>query len=126
MFNLIKLFIVLGSLYTEVSLSHHSFTAEFTAERTVIMQGQVGEVWFRNPHVRYILRVENSEGISENWDLRGSPVVWLARKGWTKDSIKVGDKIIVEGYPGHSGRKMLSLIRVTLANGNVLIDRAPE
>ena len=126
MFRLIKLLIALGCLMSDISIAHHSFTAEFTAERTIVLQGQVEEVWFRNPHVRYILKVQNSEGVTENWDLRGSPVVWLARKGWTKDSIKVGDIITAEGYPGHSNRKMLSIIRVTLPDGSILIDRAPE
>ena len=62
----------------------------------------------------------------EIWDLRGSPVVWLARKGWTKDRIKKGDEITVSGYPGHDGKKMLSIIEVKLSDGTILIDNAPK
>ncbi len=117
---------VVGYLFSGVTHSHHSFTSEFTAEKIIKLNGNVKQVWFRNPHVRYLLTVGTSEDKSETWDLRGSPVVWLARKGWTKDIISMGDNIIVEGYPGHNGRKMLSIIRVTLSDGTVLIDRAPE
>ena len=70
--------------------SHHSFTAEFTAEETATLTGTITQVWFRNPHVRYLITITNEDGEEESWDARGSPVVWLARKGWTKNSIKVG------------------------------------
>ena len=126
MTKLMYLFFLAGYLFIGIAQSHHSFTSEFTAEKTIKLNGNIQEVWFRNPHVRYLLSVETSEEESETWDLRGSPVVWLARKGWTKDLVAVGDKIIVEGYPGHNGRKMLSIIKMTLSDGTILIDRAPE
>jgi len=106
--------------------SHHSFTAEFTAEKTATLTGVVTQVWFRNPHVRYLFKVKNGEGEEEVWDARGSPVVWLARKGWTKHSIKVGDTVEMYGFLGRDGRKMLSIMTVTLPDGTVLVDRVPE
>ncbi len=105
---------------------HHSFTAEFTAEKTATLTGVVTQVWFRNPHVRYLFRVTNEAGEEEIWDARGSPVVWLARKGWTKDTIAVGDTVTFYGFLGRDGRKMLSIMTVTLADGTELVDRAPE
>ncbi|MDH4108215.1 MAG: DUF6152 family protein [Gammaproteobacteria bacterium] len=108
------------------ALGHHSFSAEFTAEATATMTGTVTQVWFRNPHVRYLFSVRREDGVEEEWDARGSPVVWLARKGWTKDSIKVGDTVTFYGYLGRDGRKMLSIMTVTLDDGTVLIDRVPE
>jgi len=106
--------------------SHHSFSAEFTAEATAHLTGTVTEVWFRNPHVRYLFTVKAEDGTEEEWDARGSPVVWLARKGWTKDSIKAGDTVTFYGYLGRDGRKMLSIMTVTLQDGTVLTDRVPE
>ena len=107
-------------------MAHHSFTAEFTAERVIELRGKIEEVWFKNPLVRYLLQVKDKRHKIETWDLRGSPVVWLARKGWTKDRIKKGDEIIVSGYPGHDGKKMLSIIEVKLSDGSILIDKAPS
>ena len=118
-------FIVIQFISIE-STAHHSFTAEFSAERVIELKGEIEEVWFKNPHVRYLLQVEDKKNNIEIWDLRGSPVVWLARKGWTKDKIKKGDEITVSGYPGHDGKKMLSIIEVKLSDGTILIDKAPK
>ena len=105
---------------------HHSFTAEFVADKTATLKGTISQVWFRNPHVRYLMVVENEDGEEETWDARGSPVVWLARKGWTKDTIQVGDTVEMYGYLGRDGIKMLSIVTITLADGTVLFDKVPE
>ena len=106
--------------------AHHSFTAEFTAEETATLTGVVTQVWFRNPHVRYLFTVQDEDGNEETWDARGSPVVWLARKGWTKSTIEVGDTVTLYGFLGRDGRKMLSIMTVTLADGTEFVDRVPE
>lgn len=115
-----------GLLLAEGAHAHHSFTAEFVADKTARLKGTITQVWFRNPHVRYLMVVENEDGEEETWDARGSPVVWLARKGWTKDTIKVGDTVEIYGYLGRDGMKMLSIITITLEDGTVLVDKAPE
>jgi hypothetical protein len=115
-----------GILLVTSAYSHHSFTAEFVADKTARLKGRITQVWFRNPHVRYLMVVENEDGEEETWDARGSPVVWLARKGWKKDTIKVGDEVEIYGYLGRDGMKMLSIITITLADGTVLVDKAPE
>ena len=120
--------VVLGLLLGAAAptLAHHSFTHEFTAEERITLTGVIDEVWFRNPHVRYVFTVTNEDGESETWDARGSPVVWLARKGWREDSIKAGDTVTFYGFPGRDGRRLLSIMTATLADGTVLIDKAPE
>jgi len=123
--NLKYFLLFIFQLFPNYLPGHHSFTAEFTAEKTIIIEGVIKEVWFRNPHVRYLLEVSN-EKETEIWDLRGSPVVWLARKGWRRDSIKIGDQISVSGFPGHGEKKLLSIIEVTLSDGSKLIDKAPK
>lgn len=113
-------------LFSTLAAAHHSFTAEFTAEKTATLRGTVTEVWFRNPHVRYVFTVTNEAGEEETWDARGSPVVWLARKGWKKDTIQVGDTVEMYGFLGKDGRKMLSIMTITLEDGTVLVDKVPE
>ena len=117
---------VLGALFATTAASHHSFTAEFDASLKATLKGTVTQVWFKNPHVRYLFEVENEDGEMETWDARGSPVVWLARKGWTRDTIKVGDSIEIYGFLGHNGTKLVSIMTVTLADGTVLVDKPPE
>lgn len=113
-------------LPVQSAFGHHSFTAEFVADKTATLNGKITQVWFKNPHVRYLIEVQNEAGEAETWDARGSPVVWLARKGWTKDTIKTGDEVSMYGYLGRDGIKMLSIMTVTLADGTVLTDKAPE
>ncbi len=115
-----------GMLLVRAAYGHHSFTAEFVADKTARLEGTITQVWFRNPHVRYLMVVENEDGVEETWDARGSPVVWLARKGWKKDTIKVGDTVEMYGYLGRDGIKMLSIIDITLADGTVMVDKVPE
>lgn len=118
--------LAIGMLLTRVAHSHHSFTAEFVADKTATLKGTITQVWFRNPHVRYLMVIENEDGVEETWDARGSPVVWLARKGWKKDTIQVGDVVEMYGYLGRDGIKMLSIMTITLADGTVLVDKVPE
>ncbi|MEM9208614.1 MAG: DUF6152 family protein [Pseudomonadota bacterium] len=106
--------------------AHHSFTAEFTAEKTATLTGTVSQVWFRNPHVRYVFHVTDGSGRAETWDARGSPVVWLARKGWTRETIRVGDTVTFYGFLGKDGRRLLSIMTVTLEDGTEYVDRVPE
>ena len=117
---------LIALLPLHAAYAHHSFTAEFTAEKTATMTGVITQVWFRNPHVRYLFAIRNEDGEEEVWDARGSPVVWLARKGWKRDTISVGDTVTFYGYLGRDGRKMLSIMTVTLEDGTELIDRVPE
>jgi len=118
--------LAVGMLIARAAHSHHSFTAEFVADKTATLKGTVTQVWFKNPHVRYLFVVENEDGEEETWDARGSPVVWLARKGWKKDTIKVGDTVEMYGFLGRDGNKMLSIMTITLADGTVLVDKVPE
>jgi hypothetical protein len=98
---------------------HHS-VAEFDTEQTLTLDAVVKEVWFSNPHIRYYVAIKNSAGVEEVWDVHGSSVTSLARRGWTKNTIKVGDKIKVTGSPNRDGVKRILIRTVTLANGTTL------
>ena len=118
--------LAIGTLVTRAAHSHHSFTAEFVADKTATLKGTITQVWFKNPHVRYLFVVKGEDGEEETWDARGSPVVWLARKGWKKDTIQVGNVVEMYGFLGRDGIKMLSIVTITLADGTVMVDKVPE
>ena len=102
------------------SRAHHFFAAEFLEDQTRRITGTVTEVWFRNPHVRYYVEIENEAGETETWDVRTSSPTILVRRGWQADTIAEGDVVTVEGYIGRDGRKLLSLISIELPDGTVL------
>ena len=99
---------------------HHSFAVEFIAEETALINGVVVEVWFRNPHVRYFVDVKNSDGEIERWDMRGNSPSLLVRRGWTKNTISVGDEVTIRGHVGRDDKRLLSIIWVELADGTKL------
>ncbi|HEY5567485.1 MAG TPA: DUF6152 family protein [Gammaproteobacteria bacterium] len=100
--------------------SHHSFAAEFTHE-TITIEGVVTEVWFKNPHVRYSVEVTNERGEAELWDaIAGSATNLQRNGGWTRDSIKVGDRVVMTGNRGRDGRRLLNIRIVRMSDGRVL------
>ena len=102
-----------------VTRAHHSFAAEFLADEIFTIEGVVAEVWFKNPHVRYYVEVTDDNGEVILWDTRTNAASMLQRQGWNKNSIKVGDKVVMEGNLGRGGKKLLSIIEVTFPDGTV-------
>lgn len=100
--------------------AHHSYAAEFDRNAPTTIEGIVTEVWFRNPHVRYYIKVVDENGEEVIWDTRGLSPVKLVRQGWTRDTIKVGDRITMHGHLGLRNKTSLSILDITLADGTVL------
>lgn len=106
------------------SPAHHSYAAEFDANNPVTIEGVVKEVWFKNPHVRYYVTVVDEDGTEVVWDARGLTPVKLARQGWTRRTIQVGDRIKLHGHIGHTNKTIMSILDVTLPDGRVLTSRS--
>ena len=97
--------------------AHHSFAAEYDASKPVTLKGTVTRVEWTNPHARFYVDVKDETGTVTNWNLElASPNV-LARQGWTRNSLKSGDVITVEGSMAKDGAKMANAKTVVLADG---------
>src|SRR5437870_11425287 len=85
-------------------LAHHSFAAEYDSKQPVTMKGAVTKVEWMNPHVYFYIDVRDDQtGKITNWAFEmGAPAV-IQRNGWTRNSMKIGDLIIVEGTRAKSG-----------------------
>lgn len=106
--------------------AHHSYAAEFDSNNPQTIEGVVTEVWFKNPHVRYYVAVTDENGAETVWDTRGLAPVKLVRSGWTRDTIKVGDRIKLYGHVGHTNKTIMSIIEITLPDGQVLTSRSVD
>jgi hypothetical protein len=86
------------------AFAHHSFAAEYDASKPVKVTGHVTRVDWQNPHAYFYIDVKNPEtGRVENWAFEmGAPSV-IARQGWTKTTLKIGDTVIVEGTRAKDG-----------------------
>ena len=111
-------------LLPEFALPHHSYAAEFDRDAPQTIEGEVVEVWFRSPHVRYYIKVMDEDGNEITWDTRGLTPVKLVRQGWMKDTIKVGDIVKVHGHVGHTNKTIMSILDITLPDGRVLTSRS--
>ena len=102
-------------------LAHHSFAAEFDPDKTAELKGEITQVWFNNPHVRYRLATKTADGSTEDWELQVSSVTALAQVGWTQKTLKVGDQVTVSGQVGREGAKKLYLRSAVRADGTRLV-----
>src|SRR5690349_22009281 len=83
-------------------LAHHSFAAQYDAEKPVTLTGKVTKVEWMKPHAKFYIDVD-SNGITTDWELElGSPNA-LMRQGWTRNSLKSGDVVTVKGFLAKDG-----------------------
>ena len=97
--------------------AHHSFAAEFDAEKPVTLKGIVVKWEMMNPHGWITLDVTGPSGDKVRWMVETSNPNGLMRLGWTKNSLKPGDPITIEAYRAKDGSSTANAARVTLADG---------
>jgi hypothetical protein len=100
--------------------AHHAFAAEFDAKKPVHFTGTVTKMEWINPHVWLHMDVKKPDGTVENWAFEaGTPNV-LFRRGFTKDSLKPGTQVTVDGYQAKNGLKRANGRDLTFTDGRKL------
>ena len=100
--------------------AHHSFAAEFDANSPIELKGTVTKVEWANPHTFFYIDVTDAAGKVESWALElGSPN-GLMRRGWTRNSMQVGDVVAVAGWRAKDGSYKGNARSVTLSTGKKL------
>ena len=101
-------------------LAHHSFAAEYDAAKPVTLKGSVTKVEWMNPHARFYIDVKDDSGTVTNWEFElGSPN-GLMRQGWTRNSMKIGDSVSVQGSLAKDGSNLANARTVKLSDGRRL------
>jgi hypothetical protein len=101
--------------------AHHAFAAEFDAKKPVKLRGTVTKMEWINPHawIHIDVKKEGESGVDE-WMIEAGTPNTLLRRGFTKDSLKVGTEILVDGYQSKDGSLRANGRDLTLPNGQTL------
>jgi hypothetical protein len=101
-------------------IAHHSFAAEYDADKPVTLTGSVSKMAWINPHSWIYIDVKKPDGSVENWAVEAGPPGTLVRAGFTKESLAAGTVIKVNGYRAKDGALRANGRDITLPDGRLL------
>jgi hypothetical protein len=109
-----------AALLVAPSWAHHSFAAEFDRNLPITVTGTVTKVEWMNPHARFYVDATDESGKTVNWDFELASPNGLMRRGWNRNSMKIGDVVTVTGYRAKNNPLVGNASTVTLADGKRL------
>jgi len=101
------------------AVAHHSYSM-FDMKTTRTLVGTVKQFEWTNPHSWLWVYVPNDQGEMEQWGIEGMSPNFLGRRGWSKNTLRPGDKITLEIHPLRNGEKGGTFLTVTLPDGKVM------
>lgn len=108
------------------ALAHHAFTAQYDSAQRKTLTGVVTRIEWLNPHAYFYIDVtDEHSGEIKSWACELTSPVGLMRRGWTRNSMKIGDEVVVEGILARDGSATLNARSVTLtSSGQKLFGRS--
>ena len=118
--TLVAALLVTCSILPLAATAHHSFAAEFDASKVVHLEGTVVKFAWVNPHSWIYIDVTKADGSVEHWKIEGGAPSLLLRRGWNRDSVMPGAKIVVNAFQARDGALRASARDVTFPDGRKL------
>ena len=98
-------------------LAHHSFAAQFDRNKPATLTGPVTKVEWINPHARFFMDAKDTNGKVVSWEIELTSTAGLLRRGWTRNSLKIGEMVTVNGSLAKDGSNVANATTVTLSDG---------
>ena len=106
--------------------AHHSFAAEFDANKPITLHGTITKLEWINPHSWLHVDVKNPDGTTTEWMVEAATPNTLLRRGFTRDTVKAGTEITIIGYQAKSGAHRANGRDLILADGSHLFMGSSE
>jgi hypothetical protein len=120
---LLRLALACGAFAAALPLAaHHELRAEFDEQKPVALRGIVTRFEWNNPHAFVYVDVRDRSGEIVNWAVEWASPLDLRKSGWTRDTMKVGDSVTIEGWLARDGSKLASGRTIVLASGKRLAE----
>lgn len=82
--------------------AHHSFAATYSEDKNIKVEGELVQFLMRNPHSFVHVEGKDEKGQMQRWAVEWAGGLQLSREGVSRDTLKVGDKVVIEGNPGRN------------------------
>jgi hypothetical protein len=110
--------LMLCGICSSTLFAHHSFAAQYDRNKPKTLGGAVvTKIDWINPHARFFVDAKDDSGKVVNWEVELAAPAMLLRRGWTRNSLKVGEAVTVNGSLAKDGSNLLNATTVTLSDG---------
>lgn len=92
---------------SQAAPAHHAFAANYEQGLIGTVEGRVEEIFWANPHVHFYIQVQTDAGETELWDVEWGNLTNMARRGWDRQTLRIGDTIRVTGTLGRDGNRRI-------------------
>jgi len=107
----------MGLMLAVPVFAHHSFAAQYDRDKPITLVGPVTKIDWINPHARFFVDVKDANGKVVNWEVELAAPAMLMRRGWTRNSIKLGESVTVSAFLAKDGSTLANASTVTLVDG---------
>src|SRR5262245_63963159 len=124
--NAITLTILAVMLWSNSAAAHHSFAPVYDGNRVITVTGVVTQFKFVNPHAMMFMDVTDESGKVVKWTVEFAGSLNLSEVGWTANSVKAREKVIVTGNPTHTGSQRMFFRKLVRPDGTELLPAEPQ